>query len=167
MKDFAAIDFETANMELTSICSIGLVIVRNREIVDRIYELIKLEPEYYAHYCTQLHGLTQKDTEDKPVFSAVWKNIAPRIESLPLVAHNSFFDENCLKAVHKMYRIDYPDYEFHCTVRQSRKKYPHLINHKLKTVSTYCGFDLKNHHHALADAEACATIALNVFDSNI
>ena len=34
MKDFAAIDFETANNERTSICSVGVIIVRNGEIVD-------------------------------------------------------------------------------------------------------------------------------------
>ena len=29
MRDFAAIDFETANNERTSVCSVGVVIVRN------------------------------------------------------------------------------------------------------------------------------------------
>ena len=29
MKDFAAIDFETANNERSSVCSVGIVIVRN------------------------------------------------------------------------------------------------------------------------------------------
>ena len=37
MKDFAAIDFETANNERTSVCSVGVVIVRNGEIVDTLY----------------------------------------------------------------------------------------------------------------------------------
>ena len=30
MKDFAAIDFETANNERSSVCSVGVVIVRGR-----------------------------------------------------------------------------------------------------------------------------------------
>ena len=34
MENFAAIDFETANNERTSICSVGIVIVRNGKIVD-------------------------------------------------------------------------------------------------------------------------------------
>lgn len=33
MKDFAAIDFETANNERSSVCSVGIVIVRGGEIV--------------------------------------------------------------------------------------------------------------------------------------
>ena len=34
MQDFAAIDFETANNERSSVCSVGVVIVRGGEIVD-------------------------------------------------------------------------------------------------------------------------------------
>ena len=37
LKDFAAIDFETANNERSSVCSVGVVIVRNGEIVDSFY----------------------------------------------------------------------------------------------------------------------------------
>ena len=40
MKNFAAIDFETANQQRTSVCSVGIVIVRNGEIVDSYYSLI-------------------------------------------------------------------------------------------------------------------------------
>ena len=49
MKDFAAIDFETANEQRTSVCSVGVVIVRNREIADSYYSLIRPEPEYYTY----------------------------------------------------------------------------------------------------------------------
>lgn len=162
MRTFAAIDFETANHELSSICSIGIVIVKDCLITDRIYELVKPEPEYYSYWNTRIHGLTQKDTENAPVFSEVWKRISPKIEGLSLVAHNKNFDESCLKATLKTYRIDYPDYEFYCTLKQSRKAFPKLENHKLHTVAAHCGFDLTNHHHALADAEACAAIALYI-----
>lgn len=51
MNDFAAIDFETANNERSSVCSVGLVIVRGGEIVDKFYSLIKLEPVYYNYWC--------------------------------------------------------------------------------------------------------------------
>ena len=45
MKDFAAIDFETANQQRTSVYSVGIVIVRDGEIADSYYSLIKPEPE--------------------------------------------------------------------------------------------------------------------------
>ena len=46
MRDFAAIDFETANYERTSVCSVGVVIVRDGQIVDTFYSLIPPEPNY-------------------------------------------------------------------------------------------------------------------------
>ena len=86
MDNFAAIDFETANNERTSICSVGVVIVRNGEIADRFYSLVHPEPDYYLYWNTRIHGLTQEDTAHAPVFSEVWKQVAPKIEGLPLVA---------------------------------------------------------------------------------
>ena len=155
MKDFAAIDFETANNERSSVCSVGIVIVRGGEIVDKFYSLIKPEPEYYNYWCSQVHGLCAADTEDAPTFPEVWKQVEHKIAGLPLVAHNAPFDEGCLKAVFQMYQMEYPDYEFHCTCRASRRKLGTLLpNHQLPTVAAYCGYDLTQHHNALADAEA-------------
>jgi DNA polymerase III, epsilon subunit and related 3''-5'' exonucleases len=159
MKDFAAIDFETANHNISSVCSVGIVIVRNGQIAERIYRLIRPEPEWYSYWNTQIHGLTMEDTENEPVFPTVWEEIALKIAGMPLIAHNSPFDEGCLKAVCRVYRMDYPEYKFYCTCRAARKAFPGLENHKLPTVARHIGFDLANHHHALADAEACAEIA--------
>jgi DNA polymerase-3 subunit epsilon len=163
MDNFAAIDFETANQIKSSVCSVGIVIVRNAQISEKIYRLIRPEPEWYSYWNTQVHGMTAEDTQMAAVFSTVWAEIAPQIAGLPLVAHNSRFDEACLKEAHQTYGMDYPDYEFHCTCRASRSKFGKLLpNHQLHTVARHCGFDLRNHHHALADAEACAVIAMQI-----
>ena len=162
MRDFAAIDFETANGARSSVCSVGVVIVRNGQIVDTFYSLIHPEPDYYAWFCQQVHGLSDRDTYNAPCFPEVWAQIEPLIEGLPLVAHNSRFDEGCLKAVFRVYQMDYPDYEFYDTLCAARRRFRHLPNHQLHTVAAQCGYCLENHHHALADAEACAWIAREI-----
>lgn len=159
MRDFVAIDFETANGSRSSVCSVGVVIVRDGEIVDKFYSLIRPYPNYYTHWTTAVHGLTRCDTDDAPPFPEVWARIGPKIEGLPLVAHNRPFDEGCLKAAFRAYGMIYPYYEFHCTLSASRR-YLRLPNHQLHTVAAECGYDLHDHHHALADAEACAAIAM-------
>ena len=92
MLDFAAIDFERANAERCSVCSVGIVIVKDGEIVDKLcfasygltivrdqlcqfYSLIQPEPDYYCYWNTRVHGLTQKDTMDAPVFPKVWEQV--------------------------------------------------------------------------------------------
>lgn len=162
LRDFAAIDFETANQELSSVCSVGIVVVRNGIITERFYSLIQPEPNYYCYGNSQIHGLTAEDTNNAKVFSEVWQDVEPLIENLPLVAHNKGFDESCLKAAFRTYRMDYPDYIFYCTLAASRRQLKHLPNHQLHTVAEDCGYILENHHNALADAEACAEIALQL-----
>lgn len=164
MERFAAIDFETANGQRSSVCSVGIVLVENGEITDSIYSLIRPRPNFYTRWTTAIHGLSSADTLDADDFPVVWEGIAPQLEGMPLVAHNSPFDEGCLKAVHSLYGMSYPDYTFYCTCRLSRRQYPSLVNHQLHTVSAHCGYNLANHHHALADAEACAKIALKLME---
>ena len=69
----------------------------------------------------------------------------------------------CVNEVFKVYRMDYPEYEFYDTLSASRRHFGcGLPNHQLQTVAIACGYDLTNHHHALADAEACAHIAIKL-----
>jgi DNA polymerase-3 subunit epsilon len=164
MKDFAAIDFETANENHSSVCSVGVVIVRDGSVAEKVYRLIRPTPNYYLDWFTEdIHGISRNDTDDAPSFPDVWAEIAQKIAGLPLVAHNSVFDEGCLRAVHAAYEMEYPEYIFHCTCRASRSVFNSALpNHQLDTVAKHCGFDLQNHHHALADAEACACIAMQI-----
>lgn len=165
MINFAAIDFETANKEYTSICSVGIVIVREGRMVDSFYSLVKPTPNYYPWFYTRVHGIKKEDTMDAPLFPEVWARAAEKIEGLPLVAHNKSFDENVLKTTFKHYKMRYPNYPFFCTLEASKKLLPSpdiIENHRLPTVAKYCGYDLANHHNALADAEACAAIAIKI-----
>ena len=170
IKDFVAIDFETANHHLSSVCSVGVVLVRDGEVVDTYYSLIHPEPGYYCFLNRRIHGLSSRDTRNSPLFPAVWAEVERLIaatyehpEAVPLVAHNSRFDEGCLRSVFHVYQLDYPDYQFLDTLAAARRHFKHTLpNCKLHTVAAACGFDLRNHHHALADAEACAAIALAI-----
>ena len=116
IRDFIAIDFETANQQPSSVCSIGVVMVRNGQVADSFYSLIQPEPNYYNYWCQRVHGLSQCDTDDAAVFSKVWEQLEEKIAnvffselqtiddlryqiaSIPFVAHNARFDEGCLNS---------------------------------------------------------------------
>ena len=165
LHDFAAIDFEAANAELTSACSVGIVIVRDDEIADEFYSLMQPVPNYYDFWTTKVHGIRKKDTENAPLFPEVWSRVEKKLRGLPLVAHGSSFDERVLKALHKHYRIRYPDFKFYCTHLGSQKLLPDVESHKVQTLAKHFGYDHEQtkHHNALSDAEACATIAMHIF----
>lgn len=164
LTDFVAIDFETANQHRHSICSVGIVVVRNGKIVEKVCRLVRPAPNFYTQWTTEIHGLTAEDTDTAPPFPEVWQEIEPYIGGLPLVAHNKSFDENCLKSVFEYYEMPYPDYPFYCTLVTSRRQFRDdmLPSHSLPFVAQHCGFCLEKHHDALADAEACAHIALHL-----
>lgn len=58
--NFVAMDFETANGQRDSACSIALVVVRNDQIVDQFYTLIKPET-YFSSRNSQIHGIYEED----------------------------------------------------------------------------------------------------------
>jgi DNA polymerase-3 subunit epsilon len=161
MDSFVAIDFETANGYRTSICSVGIVRVENKQIMDSFYHLVKPIPNYYNPINIQVHGINYHDTIGEENFPFIWDKMKNYIDDLPLVAHNKSFDQSCLKAILTHYNLPLPNNPFYCTVAASRKFYPHLPNHKLSTIAQYLNVPL-NHHNALSDALACAKIAMEV-----
>ena len=95
LRDFAASEFEGANGEVTSACSMGIVVVSKDEIVDRFYSLIKPVPNRYDFWTTKVHGITYKDTNHAPLFPEVWDQVKDQVKGLPMVAHGISFDEAC------------------------------------------------------------------------
>lgn len=71
MNSFAAIDFETANQYPTSVCSVGEAVVRDGEITDKFYSLIRPEPEFYTYWNTQVHGICSGGHAECPGFSCL------------------------------------------------------------------------------------------------
>lgn len=163
MDSFVALDVETANGYPTSVCSIGAVKVVDGYIVDRYHTYVKPEPNFYfRHFSENIHGITREMTDDAPTFDQAWPDIDEFIGGLPLVAHNKRFDENCIKQCFRAYGMDYPDYPFYCTLQTARKKLPRAMvgSFSLPSLCDFMGIPFYNHHDALADAEACARIAM-------
>lgn len=165
MQSFIAIDVETANYESSSICSVGCIKVRDGVVTDSYYSLVHPEPGYYIRRFTAIHGLCDDDTWDAPPFDKVWSEILEWSEGLPFVAHNASFDWKCIASAARIYQMDTPP-NFYCTLRRARAKISRweCPSKSLPNLCQFFGIDFNNHHHALSDAEACARLALILFD---
>ncbi|MEG2254053.1 MAG: 3'-5' exonuclease [Vagococcus sp.] len=158
--NFIAYDFETANGQLHSACSIALVMVKNDEIVGSYYSLIKPETSFHPKNI-EIHGISSEDVKQAPTFPEVWQEINQYFqENRLIVAHNASFDNRVLSGCLAYYGLPEAHYLSLCTVRTSRKLYKELPNHRLNTVSSYLGIPLDHHHHALDDSLACANILM-------
>ncbi|MDE6301365.1 MAG: 3'-5' exonuclease [Muribaculaceae bacterium] len=165
MKDFIAIDVETANFEPSSICAVGAVKVVDGLIVDRRYSLVRPEPDYYSYRCVKVHGITAQDTFDAPSFGSVWTAWADWLEGYTLVAHNAAFDSKCIAHACRVYQLDVPE-KWLCTLVAARKQISRLVlpSKSLDSLCDFFGIPLHQHHNALDDATACAKLAIILGD---
>lgn len=157
--DFAAIDFETANRSLGSICALGIVVVERGRVVEEYSRLVRPKELYFDPFNIRIHGITPDHVRNEPEFKDLWPEIWPLLAGRIVVAHNASFDISVLGEVLLQYEIPFPNLSHSCTCMISRRTWPYLLNHKLNTVAGHLGFAFK-HHDALEDARACAHIAV-------
>mgnify|MGYP001282467593 FL=1 len=158
--NFIAMDFETANYQTHSACSLALVMVKNSQIVGEYYSLIQPETEFFWKNI-QIHGIHPEDVADAPKFPRVWEEIQKYYQRDRLiVAHNAGFDTKVLAGCLDYYQLPQPNYLSLCTVQTSRKLFPEMHNHRLNTVCNQLDIPLVNHHDALEDSRACAKVLL-------
>ena len=160
MLNFVAIDFETANKYANSACSLAVVTVENGQITKRGYSLIKPPFMQFDEECIAIHEILPKDVMDKPTFDKLWPAIYENhLKGKLVIAHNAKFDIGVLRATLDHYNIEWPELDYTCTVKISKRVWPDLQNHKLNTLAAYLGYEFK-HHYALDDAEICAQVAI-------
>ena len=157
MSSFVAIDFETANDNRDSACSVGLVVGREGKIeVSRTFLIRPPAPEFRF---TWVHGLDWEDVRGAPTFGELWPTLCPWIKSAEFVAaHNAPFDRSVLRACCATYGVAAPRKPFVCTVQLARSQwgiYPTTLPHVCRRLRIPL-----NHHESGSDAEACARIVL-------
>jgi len=156
MKDFIAIDFETANPQRVSACAIGYAKISNCNIIKASGHLIK-PVGGHAPFQSKIHGIKDEHTFDKPYFGELFPLIKD-IFDYPLVAH-SLFDKQVLTALSGHFNLglkfDYID-----SSAVAKERLPNLKDCKLKTLVKHFGLPTFKHHDAKEDAIACAKVFL-------
>ncbi len=156
------IDFETASSAYYSACAIGIVILRNREIVDKKYYLIQPPENFYEKQNIEIHGITSQDTADAPTFPVIWEQIKDMFNNSYIAAHNANFDMSVLKSVLNYYGIEQPKFQYMNTISVSSYCIPYGENvaKTLEARCNYFGIPISEQHNALCDAEAAANLII-------
>ena len=158
--NFIAIDFETANSNRSSICSVGIAIVENGKLMGTEHIYVKPTPNYYDSFNTCLHGICDSDTKNEKTFKQQWKDLKQHFHNKTIIAHNASFDCSVLRFTLDEAALAYPDLDYHCTLLLAKETLS-LANHTLADVSNHFKIKL-NHHNAESDAQAAAIIALKL-----
>ncbi|MBB6119951.1 exonuclease domain-containing protein [Nocardiopsis algeriensis] len=159
---WTAIDFETANADRGSACSVGLVRVRDGVVVDRYSTLVRppAQADFFSRHNIAVHGITPDDVADAPRWERVYADIVEFAEDDPLVAHNAAFDIGVLNQACRYAGLARSARDYACTLALSRRTWADLSDHRLPTVCAHIGHELAGHHRADVDAEAAARIAI-------
>lgn len=163
--NFVAIDFETADNNRYSACSIGYAIVKDSIIVKKGHIFIN-PPDECNFVFTNIHKITKQDVTNAPrwndivtfLYNEICEYLPPDID---FIAHNSSFDKGVWNALFDYYGIERKvENEFYDTLKLSRTLNKGFSNHKLHTVVKNLGLSRFTHHNAMDDAVASAEIAI-------
>jgi DNA polymerase III subunit epsilon len=159
--DFTAIDFETANSYRGSPCSVGLVKVRDGQIIDQSSTLIH-PPTRFDHFDgfnTWLHGINAEMVAGAPSWRQVIDWIIRYTAPDTLVCHNAGFDIGVIRSACTADDLPWPSADFLCTLVLARRSY-RLPSYRLPFVAAQCNIDFDEHHQAGGDARCAASIAV-------
>ncbi len=159
--NFVAVDFETATANKASACQVGIVVVKEGQIVKRISRLIRPPHNRYSPQNVSVHHITPEKTRNSPTFDIVWDEIGEYLDRNFIVAHNISFDMSVLRKSLEEYNIPCPIFmgtACTCTITGGAR---------LDQACEKYDIPLTEHHDALCDAEACAQLFLKYLDGEI
>ena len=149
--DFVAVDVETANADLASICQIGIATFADGVLVDCWQSLVDPE-DFFDEINVEIHGIDEEAVKGAPTFPQLAETLSRHLCGR-LVACHTAFDRVALARVHEKYELDCPGCDWLDTARVVRRAYPQFSQrgYGLANVAATLGIDFR-HHDALEDA---------------
>lgn len=155
--DFIAIDVETANSDLASICQIGLASFLNGEVANTWGSLLDPEDEFDP-INVAIHGIDEAKIAGAPKFPDLSSTLSQRLIETVVVSHTTF-DRSAIGAVFSKYDLDLPEIRWLDSARVVRRTWPDLSQrgYGLANVAKRLGIQFR-HHDAIEDARAAGEI---------
>lgn len=155
---FAAIDVETANADLSSICQVGVAIFQNGVYASSWSSLVDPEDEFDG-FNVSIHGIDEQVVKGAPK----WPSVAAELRALlagSIAACHTPFDRAATAQACAKYRVEQFDCRWLDTARVVRRAWPDKFattGYGLRNVAKFLGIDFQ-HHDALEDARAAGEV---------
>lgn len=155
---FAAIDVETANADLSSICQVGVAFFQDGVHTRSWSSLVDPEDEFDG-FNVSIHGIDEKTVKGAPKWPAVAAELRALLIGTVAACHTPF-DRAATSQACEKYRLEQFDCRWLDTARVVRRAWPDKFAAKgygLRNVAKILGIDFK-HHDALEDARAAGEV---------
>ena len=158
--DFIAVDVETANQALSSICQIGLASFRDGRLQGQWKSLINPE-DYFDPMNISIHGITDEDVQSAPVWSEAHPTLSEVLNGEISVCHTAFDRVSTTRACE---RYGLPPFKARWldSARVARRAWPAFARsgYGLSNVAAHLGIGYLP-HDAAEDARCAGEVLLH------
>jgi DNA polymerase III subunit epsilon len=159
VKPFVAIDVETANADMSSICQVGVAHFNEGKVFREWSTLVDPE-DYFDGMNVSIHGIDEDMVRGKPKLPQVADRLREELERRVCVCH-THFDRVALKQAYTKYQLVPITTSWLDSARVARRTWKDIAykGYGLANVCKMIGYEF-NHHDALADAKAAGQVLL-------
>lgn len=157
--DFVAIDVETANADMASICSIGAVKFENGKTAGEWYSLVDPK-DYFDGINISIHGIDESMVRGAPTYAEAARTLHGMLQNTVAVTH-THFDRVATCQASRRWKISEPVCTWLDSARVARRTWAECASsgYGLANVCGLIGYEFR-HHHALEDAKAAGHVLL-------
>ena len=165
-KKYIILDTETTGLEVEQghrVIEIGAVLLNDRKKSEEHFHSYLNPERLIDEEASKVHGISNQDLEDKPLFQEIAEEFLEFIQGSTLVIHNADFDIGFLNNELNLVSSKYPKLEEICEVIDSlslaREKFPGQRNSLDALANRFdvTGYD-RTYHGALLDANILADV---------
>lgn len=169
-KKYIILDTETTGLHVREghrIVEIGAVLLNDRQKSDDHFHTYLNPTRMIDDEATQVHGITNEDLNDKPLFEEIAEEFLEFVDGATLVIHNAEFDVGFLNNELKLASSTFPKLEEICTIEDSLKMARDMFPGQRNTLDALVTrFDIKGYdrelHGGLKDANILADVYLHL-----
>lgn len=157
--NFVAVDVETANSDMASICQIGLAIYENGTLASEWNSLVDPE-DYFDGINVSIHGIDVAADSGAPKLPEIAELVCKHMSGRVVVCH-THFDRVAIRQAFLKHSLSVPDCTWLDTALVARRTWEEFSwsGYGLKNVCDKLGYKFA-HHDALGDAKASAHVLL-------
>ena len=157
--EFMAVDVETANADMASICQIGIAVYRDATLATEWKTLVDPE-DFFDAINVSIHGIDERAILGAPRLPDVAGCIYNHMSNRVVVCH-THFDRVAMHQASLKHKLSFPTCPWLDTARVARMAWEEFAwsGYGLKNVCEKIGYKFA-HHDALEDAKAAAQILL-------
>ena len=157
--NFVAIDVETANPDMASICQIGLVKCVNGVLSDEWKSYVDPEDDFDG-INVSIHGIDESVVKGSPTFPALADKLYSFLDNRVVVCH-THFDRLAIHQAAERYTIRPPDCTWLDSARVARRAWNEFAwrGYGLHNVCRFLDYHFEP-HDALEDAKAAAHVLI-------